>query len=352
MTWLTVSLRPFRGRHPLHRMLFPIAAVLASGCKSTDAASNPISSPGLSVNLTPASAEVPVGNGIDFTISVSTSADGTAAWSSNAPFVTISPGPFPLSAGAGHNTASCVQIGRAIVSADVQVLGFGRSATAGVACDSAHADPKTATVGSAGTLLTASGTGSTANVSVSNANLTWTADNKSIISVTPAGLATPVSPGATGVSASLVVAGTGYPIATGVFFVTGNGACSLNPNGPVLRTLTFRVQSDPGNHATQVGFPTSGVGPLTFGFGSAAGTNMQVALNGGPSAAPFVGVSGGWVTPTDCGFVANGQGDIAGVKNVGVRLEGVWTNGALNLKYTVGTNGELSGGPVVYTVTG
>ena len=58
------------------------------------------------------------------------------------------------------------------------------------------------------------------------------------------------------------------------------------------------------------------------------------------SLTPVVSAEGGWVAPTDCAFILNGQGTVAGKTNVGVRFEGTWTNGALNLKYTVGTNGE------------
>ena len=87
-------------------------------------------------------------------------------------------------------------------------------------------------------------------------------------------------------NATQTINGAKLVIGTALFYVTGNGSCSLNPGGTVSKTLTFRVQSDPGNHAAQIGFPTSGMGPLTFGFGAFASANMQIALTtsaGAPS---------------------------------------------------------------------
>ena len=104
-------------------------------------------------------------------------------------------------------------------------------------------------------------------------------------------------------------------------------------------------RSDPGNHAAQIGFPAS-ANTLIIDFTGSFG--QQRAVSG---SSPFVFVSGGWLG-ADCAFVANGTGTIAGQSNVGVRLQGTWTNGTLNLTYTVGTNAELSGGATVHNVTG
>jgi hypothetical protein len=333
------------------------AVAVSAGCSK---GTNNVTDPGttrLSMTLTPQDAEAPKGGVISFTAAFSVTggtpgATGTMSWSSNAPVVTIAPGPFATAMSQNVNFAYCVQTGRAVVTANVQYQQETQSSTATVACDSTVATPKTAPVGGAPVQLTASGTGGTASTTVSNPDLKWTVDNKSIASVTTAGLATPLSPGLATASATLTENGTTYPIVQALMFVTGTGSCSLNANSLVAKTLTFRVQSDPGNHAAQIGFPATGLGPLTFAFGQFASTNMQVSVGGGTGNAPFVSVNGGWVGSTACSFVANGIGTIAGQQNVGVRLEGTWTTGALNLTYTVGTNGELSGGPTVYTVTG
>jgi len=242
--------------------------------------------------------------------------------------------------------AFCVSAGSTKVTASVLALLGQKAAIATVTCDTVHMKAGQAPAGAAATQLTV-GDAST-GATISNPTFSWRSNNPAIASVTSDGLATPLSPGLAVMSVTQTVKGVAKPVATGEFYVTGPGSCSLNPTGDHFKSMKVAVQSDPGSHAAAIAMPAT-IPVLDLAFSGTLNTNFhaQVVASG---SAPFVSANGGWLG-ADCAFVANGQGDVAGQKNVGVRLTGTWTNGTLVFTYTVGTNGELSGGPVVYTLS-
>jgi hypothetical protein len=251
------------------------------------------------------------------------------------------------------NPVTCLSKGKTTVSiglqeSDLESYVLDSAQVVGITCDSTRAEPRVVRVDGAPVQLTA--TDATTGRAVSNPNLVWSSDNRSVVSVVANGTAVPDSPGRSVVTLSQTLNNAKATVAQALVYVTGNGSCSLDLNGAVLRTLTFRVLSDPGNHAAQIGLPETGA--LTFAFGTSAGTNMQVAVSGSGPTAAFGNLGGGWMAPTDCNFIVNGTGPVAGLQSVGARLQGTWTGGALNLTYTVGTSGELSGGPTIYAVSG
>jgi hypothetical protein len=244
--------------------------------------------------------------------------------------------------------ATCIAPGTATISANVRAFAgtfADQIATAALTCTAQGATPVVIDTpkvkrGSAAQQLVAR---DAAGAPITS-GLTWSSVNPSVASVTSGGLATVVSPGAAPVTATST--SNTSASAQGLMYVLGDGTCTPNP-APGTRNLVFTVQSDPGNHAAQIAF-TSAAQPTLFTF-----TNFQGALYiiaTGP--APFVRLDGGFLAPDNCAFAANGQGTFAGKSNVGVRLEGTWTTGTLNLKFTVGTNGELSGGATVYSIAG
>jgi hypothetical protein len=329
-------------------------ACLGAGPCSSGSDRNPFSvTHTVTITLNPSSASKYIGEQQTFTVAGDPTygAPSITGWSI-APFETVARLNIQLNPGSSQ-TATCMAQGTATItatpSATGEVLATG-PATSSITCLYTQVSATSTSVGGPGKQLSV-GAGDGSNA-VTNSTFAWSSANPSNATVTASGFATPVSPGSVPVSVTQVVDGTTYPVATGVFFVTGNGTCSLNPSSIVAKPLTFRVQSDPGNHASQIGFPATPIGPVTFALGSFASTNMQISVGGGTLSAPMVAVNGGWVTTGDCNFVANGSGAIGGLQNVGVQLKGVWSNGALTLTYTVGTNGELTGGATVYTVTG
>lgn len=293
------------------------------------------------LHLTPSSADLAVGGSVQLkaTLDAGSSYD-RALWSSGSPTVA-----YVSSLG----LTTCVSKGASTIrvtsdhSTDVAIAdGF-----SDIGCDTAHMVPKQVAAGTAPAPLSV--VTPATGAPITNATFAFTSNDPAVASVTPAGLATPLTPGRALMSVTQTVAGTVSAVTTGEFYVLGNGSCSLNPTGTVSKSFKFTVQSDPGNHAAQIGLPAAPT-PLPFGqfvFKTSA-TNV-VEVDG---AGPFVSVTGDWMNTGDCAFIANAYGAIAGQQSVTVQLRGTWTNGALSLTYTVGMNGELSGGPTVYTVTG
>lgn len=297
-------------------------------------------------SFTVESFEVGEGNGTSVSGTLSSS-DLSVATISDATFTTMAGGTF--SEGTVPTTpfkVRCVGAGTAQISAKSSSAND-ISATATMKClglvpTLVDVDTGKAKAGAAAVQLHASATDASGNP-VSGVTFTWSSANASIATVSSTGLATPLSPGIAVISAA--TSGSSPLTGKTIFTVTGPGSCSINPTGNSTKgTMKFTVQSDPGNHAAQIGFPATAI-TLNFDFTGSFGQQLSV---GGSS--PFVSVTGGWLG-ADCAFVANGTGTVAGQSNVGVRLQGTWTNGTLSLTYTVGTNGELSGGATVYTVT-
>lgn len=330
-----------------------LSAVSALGCGGADSAGLGPSKADVNPYLiiTPTSARGYLGTDLKFSWSVHDSAAAGADITSKYPAFAfdaldlniVVPQSDPSSP---TGDAWCVHRGVTQVRAKLVGVANQAPAIANVTCDSV-AVSSSAPSGSAPVQLKAAD--ATSGAAVNNTTFAWTSTNAAVAPVTPAGVATPLSPGYTVVSVTQVVKGTTYPVASGQFYVTGPGSCSLNPTGDHTKSVTVRVQSDPGNHAGAIAMPAT-LPVLDLSFSGAFNENFHAQVTAS-SVAPFVNVFGGWVG-ADCAFVANGMGTVAGQANVGVRLTGVWTNGALNLTYTVGTNGELSGGPTVYSISG
>ena len=335
-------------------------------CGGSTSGTGPSNTPAI-VNVvitSPGSLSANVGGTISLTAKVTgfgTTTFDIVTWTSSNVAVATVLGPVTNLGTAGATsdaTVTCVTAGNATITASItgfdehqtKVPGSGSTVVTCTAQTVAGVkiDTNTAKAGGTATQLHATASDAAGNP-VNNASFTWTSSNASVATVSNTGLATPLSPGITTVTATSTsntsVSGTT------IFYVTGPGSCSLNPTGDVLKTtLKATVQSDPGNHAAQIGLPAS-LGVVDFGFSGALNTNFrsQIVVSG---SSPFVTAIGGWMSTGDCAFVANGLGTFGSQQNVGVQLKGTWTNGTLNLTYTVGTNGELSGGPTVYNISG
>jgi hypothetical protein len=315
----------------------------------------------ITVTIDPSSQSGPVGSVLTFFAEAveedlgltSTKASvGLSLTSSATAVATVPPTTFitPGSAGEAFQV-TCVSAGTATITAKTSNA-HDVGGTAVVTCTQlvpvtrvqvdSNPPPLTAKLGSAATPLPATATDASGKT-VAGATFTWTIANPAIASVTPGGQMTPVSPGQTLVTATA----TGTTVSgTSPLFILGNGSCSITPNAG-NRSMTITVQSDPGNHAAQVAFPSSPVF-VNFDWTTFQGAAYVIATG----AAPFPRVDGGWVSPNNCAFAANGVTTVGSQQNVGARLEGTWSNGTVTLKLTIGTNGELSGGAVVYNVTG
>lgn len=267
-------------------------------------------------------------------------------WASSAPGVAA-----PTGDNGGETAAiQCYAAGTATITATLTVGDeyAGQPATgtmtctlhvAGVFYDTTHNHGKRRTT----TQYTATSSTTQGNP-VPNAGVTWSASNPAVASVSATGLVSFNSPGVSVITAtSTVNSAASYANAA---VTLGDGTCSLNPSGNgILRNMAVTVQSDPGGHAAQINFPAN----FSVVFGFIAGSTTPMSASG---ISPFLFVNGDFVSTNDCAFELNGRGTIGGQQNVGVRLQGTWSNGAMTLTYTVGTNGELSGGATVFRMTG
>jgi hypothetical protein len=290
--------------------------------------------------LDPANPTLKVGESVVIQATTSKYYATNFSWtSSNASVVTLGGAVGNTPASFASVTATCVASGSAGISVSSDIYGTATGTVGCVADQIAKVDTPKIKLGAAPAQLTATG----ASGSPVNAGITWTASNPSVLSVTTGGLATAVSPGTTTITATSTSNSSNSVSA--LAYVLGNGACTLNP-GTSFRNTTFVVQSDPGNHATEIGVPGTAL-LVNYSFSTFGGGPYATIT--GP--APLSRLDGGFVAPTDCAFVANGTATIGSKSNVGVRLEGTWKTGAMTMKFTVGTNGELSGGATLYTAT-
>jgi hypothetical protein len=174
---------------------------------------------------------------------------------------------------------------------------------------------------------------------LSDAQLSWSSANGSVADVA-AGFVVPTSPGITKVSSSVPnQALTG----SAVVVVTGLPTCNLQLPATTLRSLRASVDYDPGDNASFVSFGDAVQANFSFSGATNSRLHAGVVVQAFP---PFVTVSGGFVN--GCAFEANAQGDVGPFLNVPVRLSGVWTDSAMDLKYTVGTTSDGTGPSIVY----
>jgi hypothetical protein len=199
------------------------------------------------------------------------------------------------------------------------------------------------TVGGTATLTTVVKSKGGFDMAPAEVTLSWQSNAPATATVTPNpnGTATVagVAPGLANVTVG-ISGNSGVSVATSAITVTSaqSAQCVLSSYGLYADFFNVTIIQDPSSVAGQIQMPTRDLRTETRVTATTISTTGNV---------PFINVAGNF---TDgCTFTATGQGTVAGRANVGVKMEGTFNPGQPRIyRYTMGTNNEFSGGPVVY----